>query len=255
MAEPRIASKEALKAYIVRRLGGEAVNIELTDPNLEDCIADSIDEYLPIAFSGVIERFIPITLMKGYNDYILPYDVFAVTAIHSVGMLGVGTTAPANLFSMNQFIAADLYKPGTAKIDLLGYELINEAIATMDIMFSQKLSFDFNSISKILHLFADATDMTVMLQVYKKLDIQGTAVSAGKYAEENIYNEKWIRNMCVAKSQKQWAQNFLKYGGSILPTGGVLNVEFLYNEAKDREKELMESLKDEYQLPIDFFIA
>jgi hypothetical protein len=255
MAGPRIASKDDLKAYILRQLGGEAVNIEMTALNLDDCIADSIDEYLPVAFSGVIERFIPITLLKGYNDYILPYDVYAVTMIHSVGMLGLGTTSPANLFSMNQFIAADLYKPGTAKIDLLGFELVNEAIQTMDIMFSKKISFDFNCISKILHLFASEEDQTVMLQVYKKLDLSGTAVSGGRYAEENIYNEKWVRNMCVAKSQKQWAQNLLKYGGTVLPNGGVLNAEFLYNEAKERVKELMEDLQNNYVLPTDFFIA
>lgn len=255
MAEPRIGSKSALKAYIIRKLGGDAVNIELTDDNLEDNIADSIDEYLPVAFSGVTERFVPITLLKGYQDYILPYDIWAVTYIHSVGMMGIGTTYPSNLFSMNQFIAADLYKPGTAKIDLLGYELVNEALQTMDLMFSQRISFDFNSISKVLHIFSSEQDQTVMLQVYKKMDLEGTAVSAGKYAEDNIYNEKWIRNMCVAKCQKQWAQNLLKYGGSVLPNGGVLNAEFLYNEAKEKEKELMESLMSDYQLPCDFYVA
>lgn len=259
MAEPKIYSRDQLKQYILEHLGAPVINIEITDSQLEHSIDDTLDDYLPRAYSGVIERYIPITLLEGINEYILPYDVFAVLGVHSVQTLGMGfSTTAQDPFSINQFIAADLYKPGTAKIDLIGYELINEMLETMNILFSKKISFDFNSISKILHIFAENTsEKQVMLQVYKKMDIQGTPVSAGasRYQEENIYNEKWIKRMSTARAQLQWGKNILKFQGSTLPNGGTLNGEFIYNEAKEQIMLLNEELTNEYQLPNDFFIG
>ena len=252
MSVPYVKSINELKQFILRHLGSPVVEIEITDDQLTDCITETIDEYLPVAYSGVVERHIPITLLPGYNEYILPYSVFVVTGIHSVDMQGIGNSVPSNLFSINNFIAADLYKPGTAKIDLIGYEAINEMISTMNLMFSRKISYDFNSISKVLHLFAENNGENIIIQCFKKLDIEGTPVSGGKYAEENIYNERWIRDMAVAKSQLQWGKNILKYSGSILPNGGTLNGDFIYNEAKEAIDKLMVRLQEEYTLPIDF---
>jgi len=255
MAQPLIYSVEQLKDYILRHLGAPVINIEIDDTQLDDAITDTLDEYLPVAYSGVVERFLPIQLIADTHDYILPYDVFAVLAVMGQNTLGMGATSSAQPFSMGQFIAADLYQPGTGKIDLAGYEMINQMLATTDLLFSQKTTFDFNSISKVLHINQIPAELQVMLHVYKKLDLTGTPTSGGRYAEENIYNELWIRKMAVAKAQFQWGRNITKYQGSTLPSGGNLNGEFIYNEAKDQIEKLSADLLDRYTLPNDFFLA
>lgn len=260
MAEPKIYTRTALKDYIIRQLGGDANNIELTDNNLEDAINDTLDDYLPRAYSGVIERYIPVQLLEGVQDYILPYPVFAVLSVNDAVGTMMGASMPANLFSINQFIAADLYRPGAAKIDLLGYEMINEMVSTLELIFTKKVTFDFNSISKKLHLFATpGIDTKVIIHTYQKLDLEGTiavsGVSGNRYHEENIYNERWIKRMCVAKAQLQWGKNLLKYTGSVLPNGGTLNGDFIYNEAKENIERYMQELHDEFELPCDFFIG
>jgi len=249
---PRIATKSLLKQYIIRQLGGEAVTVELTDDNLEDVIARTIEEYSVVAYSGVKERFIPVTLLPDVQDYTLPYETFAVLKVMSIDMRGIGNSVPSNMFSVNNFIAADLYKPGTAKIDLVGYELINEMIETMNLMFTKQISYDFNSITKDLHIFAPSTGENVMLHVYQKLD---TTDASGSNEIHNIYNEKWIKDMSCARAQYQWAMNWLKYQGSTLPNGGQLNMEFIYNEAKDKIEKLSQDLEDRYSLPCDFFMG
>ena len=268
MALPRISSKDALKSYILRQLGGDANNIELTDDNLEDSISDTLDDYLPRAYSGVIERYIPVQLLDGIQDYQLPYPVFAVIGVHDSTGTMMGTSMPANLFSMNQFIAADLYRPGAAKIDVMGYELINQMVSTLDLIFAKKLTFDYNSITKKLHLFATpAVDTKVIIHTYQKLDMESTPVTSTtydvsgnpiysvRYQEENIYNERWIKRMAVAKAQLQWGKNLQKYTGSILPNGGTLNGEFIYTEAKDMIEKCMTELHEEFELPTDFFVG
>lgn len=256
-ATPRISTKTDLKDYIVRQLGGDAVQIELSDDNLEDAIALAVEEYLPNAYSGVAHRFLTVDLLAGSQEYILPYSVFAVLRIHSQNMQGIGNSVPSNLFSVNNFIAADLYRPGTGKIDLITYESVNEMIETMELMFSRQLTFDFNSITKKLHIFSPVQDEKIALEVYMKIDdfITVDPTKPTRTQEENIYNERWIKKMAVAQAQMQWAKNHLKYQGSLLPNGGNLNMEFLYNEAKEQVEKYSEELMSTYTLPIDFYVG
>lgn len=257
MAEPRISSIGELKQYILRKLGYPAHQVEITDDQLNDAIDDTLDDFTEFAYAGVSERHIPVTLLTGVHQYILPYDVFAVLAVHDGTQMGIGNNVPSHLFSMNNFIAADLYRPGVAKIDLLGYETINQLTSTMNIIFNKKISFDFNSISKVLHIHADVpTDIPVVLQVYKKLDMEGTLASDGvtpRYQEENVYNDRWIKRMSTARAKFQWAMNLSKYSGSVLPNGGALNVDGIREMAQTEIETLTQELHDRYETPIDFF--
>lgn len=256
MASPKIYTVAQLKDYILKELGSPVVNVELTDEQLQLVIDDTIDDYLPRAYSGVQERYIPIKLIEGVNEYILPYSVFAVIEVATQQLAGIGQGLPSNLFSLNQFIAADLYRPGMAKIDLLGFEMINEMVASLEVIFSNRQTFDFNSISKILRIHARLPqDEPAILKVYQKLDLAGTPMNndQGRYAEENIYNERWIKRMCIAKAKKQWGWNLLKYAGTVLPNGGTLNAEKIYEEGKLEIDKYMDELHLEFELPIDFF--
>jgi len=257
MAEPKIYSRDGLKQYILRHLGAPVVNIEITDDQLSDAIDDTLDDFLPVAYSGVIERYIPVQIIPGINEYVLPYDVFAVLGVLGPNTVGMGSTMSAQPFSMGQFIAADLFQNNIGHINLTGYELINEMLATVELLFSQKLTFDYNSISKIIHLYQLPIEEKIILHVYKKLDLTSTPVSAGatRYHEENIFNEKWIKRMSIARAQLQWGKNLYKYQGSTLPNGGSLNAEFIYNEAKEQIEKLTESLSNDYALPNDFFLG
>lgn len=262
MAEPKIYSRSVLKQYMLKKLGAPVVNIEITDDQLDIAIDDTIEDYTQNAYAGVVERYIPTTLLEGVHDYILPYDIFAVLAVHSVSLLGIGTggqgAVASNMFSLNQFVAADLYKPGVAKIDMIGYEMINEMIETMNIVFSSRVSFDFNSVTKVLHVPSEnISDPKCILQVYRKLDLTRTSdpLSAGRYLEENIYDERWVKRMCTARAQAQWGRNLMKYSGSVLPNGGSLNAQWIYDEGKAEVERLTQELQDMYVLPIDFMVG
>jgi hypothetical protein len=252
---PYLQTKQNLKDYILRRLGFPVVNIELVDAMLDDRIDDTIEQYMQRAYSGVTERYVLLPLLANITSYTLPYDVFAILEIMGQGMLGITNSTPSNLFSLNQFIASDLYR-GAGKIDLLTYELTNQMLQSMEIIFTNKITFDFNCISKELNVFSiPVSDQMVMLHCYKKnvpkytTDVDGTDVE-----DTNIYSELWIRNMAYRQCQYQWASNLLKYSGSALPNGLQLAVPEILAEAKEGIAELKEELSN-YELPIDFMIG
>jgi len=255
---PKIQSVGGLKQYILRKLGYPAHQIEITDDQLQDAIDDTLDDYLQVAYSGVNEIYVPMTLLAGVQDYILPYNVFAVLSVNDADMSMIGANMPSNMFSLNQFIAADLYRPGVAKIDLIGYEMINQMTSTIDLIFGKKQTFDYNSVSKILHIHGNITGNTnVIIQLYQKLDLQTTLSNDGvSYEEEKIYDDKWIKRMATARAQLQWGKNIgLKYQGSVLPNGGTLNGQGIIDMANTDIEKLSEELKNVYTLPIDFFVG
>jgi len=256
--EPRIQTTNGLKQYILRKLGIFGHTVELTDENLEDAINDTVDDWLQYAYSGVNERYYPIQLVGGVQDYLLPYDVFSILACYDANMSSIGANLPSNLFSLNQFIAADLYRPGVAKIDLLGYVEIQMMTDSLDLVFGKKKTFDFNCVSKILHFHAQVPqDEKVILHCYRKLDLNQTPLSAGSTidAEDNIYNERWVKRMAEARAMMQWGVNIgLKYQGSILPNGGQMNGQGIITMADQKIKELEQELQ-RYELPTDFFIG
>lgn len=259
MATPNIKSLGELKQYILRKLGYPAHSIEITDEQLQDCIDDTFKDFTQTAYSGVLERYVPIQLIAGTQNYVLPYDVFAVLSVNDANMSMIGSNMPSNMFSINQFIAADLYRPGVAKIDIIGYEMINQMTSTLDMVFAKKMTFDYNSVSKILHLHgAVANDQKVIMQLYQKLDLTTTPTSAGstRYEEENIYDEKWFQRMCTARAKLQWGINIgLKYQGSTLPNGGVINGQGIIEMAEREIEKLELELADTYTLPVDFYIG
>lgn len=257
MATPKIKSLGELKQYILRKLGYPVHSIEITDDQLQDAIDDTLEDYTQFAYSGVIERYFPLALLKGVQDYVMPYSTFGILTVNDANMSMIGANMPSNMFSLNQFIAADLYRPGVAKIDLAGYEMINQMTSSIDLIFGKKQTFDFNSISKILHLHATpALDDKVIVQAYLKLDLQGTPVSGGGYEEEKIYDDKWVKRMATARAKLQWGNNIgLKYQGSILPNGGTLNGQGIIDQATAEIEVLTTELHDVYELPIDFFVG
>lgn len=254
MAGPIIKSRAELKAYMLRKLGSPVVNVEVTDEQLDDAVNDTLDDYLTRAYSGVEERYLLAQVKAGQQEYTLPYEVQAVLAVHDTSS-DLFNTSHNDLFSLNQFIAADIFKPGVTKVDILTFELTNELISTMQVVFSQKQTFDFNCISKKLFLFATPkADQNVILHVYRRVEPTADPTDASKELT-NVYDVKWIKRMAVERARYQWGVNLMKYAGTVLPNGMQLNPDGIKQTAEAEMEKLMTELHDEWELPVDFFIG
>ena len=249
---PRIKCKEDLKAFILRNLGSPVIEIEITQDQLDDQIDNTLELYFQRCYAGVAERYLPLDVLINQQTYVLDYDIFAVVEVHSMELGGIANNAPSSLFSLNQFVAADLYR-GSGKIDLLTYEMVNQMLATLDLEFSQKITYDFNVITKELYLFQPPTvNQVVLLRSYIKM-----APVQDEFGNEitNIYNELIIRKLATEYSRRQWAHNLIKYGGSVLPNGLQLNANDILQEANTNIQQLELDLHEQYELPIDFYCA
>jgi hypothetical protein len=202
-----------------------------------------------------------LIVLTGVQSYTLHYDVFAILEVIGQGMLGISNGNPSGTFSLNQYVASDLYR-GTGRIDLMSYELTNQMLSTIELLFTNSITFDFNCISKELVLFETPQfDQQVMVHCYRKLTPQQVAnplaFVAGQPAmleHTNIYNELWIRSMATEKARWQWAWNLSKYAGSQLPNGLNIDVPAMISAATENIAKWEEKL-EEYELPIDMMIG
>ena len=249
---PYIKTKQDLKAYIWRKLGGEAVNIELTDNNLNDAIDDTLELYMKYAYDGMLERYIPLNLVQGTQTYKLAYETFAVIGVMTSGLDGgIIGGVPTNMFSLNQYVASDLFRGG--KIDLLTYEMVNNMLSTIDLVFSKKVSFEFNSISRVLNLFeVPSINETALLHVYMR-NVPTYDESGNE--STNMVSDLWVRKMAVEQARYQWATNLCKYEGSTLPGGVTIASATILNEAKENIEKLTLELHDSMELPCNMFVG
>lgn len=265
---PTIYNKAELKKYIFRRLGSPVINIELTEDQLEDVINETIEKFVTVAYSGTSEKIIPVQFLSGVQKYLLPYNVFAVLSLNSSNFATGGASAIQNPFHINNYIASDLYM-GSGRINLLMYQQTSEFLNTMNLIMGSRMTFDFNCWSKELTVFETIVgNMNVFLQIYEKIVI-GEQLRTNPFYNpndpqsspeimvetSNIYDQKWVKSMCVEKARHQWSVNMMKYSGSVLPNGGTLNVDGIMTMANENITKLEEELNSEYTLPPDFFIG
>lgn len=268
---PKIYSKTKLKEYIFRKLGHPVVNIEITEDQLDDVIAEVLDTFIPRAYSGTYESYIPLTIQPAIQSIQLPFDVFAVLDVASSSIGGIGTSGASpsvNPFHINQFIAADL-NTGTGKVDMISYEMTFQMIATMNLLMGKRIMFEFNTHSRFLNLHDTITSPTsVFLKVFRRLIPKESLQLNPNYnpadplspqhilvEETNIYDNIWVRNMSVEKARLQWSVNMMKYEGSVLPNGGSINVSGIRDMAEHKIETLMNELYNEWELPADFMIG
>lgn len=258
---PVFETRKQLKDYILRNLGYPVVNIELDDTQLEDIINTTLAEFIPFADDGTEKAYKVLELECGKLTYDLPYNVLSVLGLYQSNYLDY-SPAPSDLFSINQYMANDMMLGGLGKIDILSLELVQEQISTLGVVFGKRIEYDYNAISKKLYLTSDPrtnlyyNDLSggnpkfVFMEYYKSIDYD-----TNPEVKSNLYDVKWVQQYATALARYQWGINMMKYEGSVLPNGMVVNSSAIIDMGQREMESLMEQLRDEWQEPVDFFIG
>lgn len=251
MAQAKVKSKSELGDYVLRRLGQPVVQVEITPEQLNDCIDETIEMFIEVAHSGTQGRVYALPAITGQQIYQMPYECVAVLQVWDYKEIGSTSTLgdTSNLFSIRNILARDFVKGEILRADLLTIELVNQFISTMNVIFSEYPTWDYNTFTKQLYLYeAPKADQTFGLLVYEQID-QDLPEHA------NIFDQRWVKKYSVECARYQWAMNLSKYSGSVLPGGLQLDVPAMVTEANQNKEKLEEELRDKYELPPDFFIG
>jgi hypothetical protein len=243
---PVLASAADLKAYIRRQLSHSYIKVEVEDAQYTDIIDDTIYRFRERATDGYTEKYLILSVTAGSQEFDLK-TTFLGDEVASILEARDATNLFPSMFSTD-YIAMSSYMQSTSSfgLGLLDIEIIRQHLQNLEYMLKVMPSYTFNPLTKKLRFHEKfKADKNLLLQTYCYL----SATEAG------LYNQTWIKRMCVAKARYQWAMNAMKYNGSVLPNGLVFNVDGILNEAKEEMQKCEEQLENEYTEPLDFFVG
>ncbi len=235
--QPYVTSKEKLIEYIQDELGYPIVRVEVTEKQYNNNINKAIEEFVEVAEGGVQMRFATLTTTAGTFDYALNWDVHAIIQVYNDANAGWIAVFPDKA-------VADLYGSKVLPSgDLISVEFTRNYLSTLEHLFDTNPRFDFNSVTKKLHLFEDPGNDTFAYAYYQKMDSS---------SESNIYDNIWIKDFSVALCRLQWGRNLMKYAGTPLPGNVQQNGMEIISEAKEDIERLRSDLDEKYSLPAGF---
>ena len=237
----RFNTKEELGAYILRQLGDGVIDQEVTDQHVEDAIDDALDYYIEKSGIGALNEQILLFNTDGTTNTIeLPYNVESV--------LSIMTPVNQSTFFTQQYYQDNMYylreNVGSMRFDMTSYYLFNQYIDTMNILFTKKYNFKYNSTNRMLTLYPKPVG-TVALVYYEH---------NSRYAPELLSNT-WIKRFATELLRRVWGTILAKYSGKIVTGGVEIDGASILSLANEEIEKLKTEFETTYNEPVDFLLA
>ena len=243
-----IQDRDALKRYILVKLGAPLLTVELTDEQLEVCINDATELYTK--YANIDQDYIILNLTNYVTNvgYTLPDNV---TGVFALDRDGSGNDF-GNLYAIDNsllYSVMNYMTPLPRMFSFVTFELVKQYMDMVDIYAGKGFDFNFNDRTKILKLIPDpnlawatsASSMSVLVGVYLVRP------------ETQIYGEHWVKNMAVAQAKILLGTIRKKFSTVQLIGGGTVDASIGDEGIKERD-ELVANLQST-EAPVISFIV
>lgn len=247
---PRVKSKQTLEDYILRALGAPVLKINADAAQIEDRIDDALEMFWQYHADGVRRTFFKHQVVQG--------DIDAGGITLPKGIMSVLRVMPVNgqdILSVNnlQYV---MYITDIMDIRRFNGEGLSTYANTMSYLntiadlFGYEKVIEFNLHDHFLEMQTDWTKVKVgdwmLVECYVIID-------PTQY--NDVWNNYWLKQYCVALVKKQWGWNLWKYLNNTLPGGVQINGEGIYNEGKADAAALEDRLRNEFEDPVDMMVG
>lgn len=248
------SNRQELKDYCLRELGGGAIDINVTNEQVEDRVDEALNFFYEFHFEGVEKKYLAIKVQQADIDNKFfnlsnanTANIGTITGVTRIFTLSSQTInsdgSSFNMFDLSyQLRLNELYDFTSA--DYVYYELAQQHIRTLEMLFVGEIPIRYNKYSNILYC-----DMNWALKVRV-----GSFVVAEVYTimpENNtlFWNDVWLKQYVIALIKKQWGNNLKKFKGTVLPGGLVVDGQGMYDEATAEIDALKIKVRETYEMP------
>jgi len=257
----RIRTLPQFRDYIKLNVGMPILNLEMTDPQIDQIIEDTVDIFCRYMYDeGAYMDYAIIRIPAGTNE--LPmgevYDMKSGTYLSNIqdvydfnlsfGAGGINTMfSPTNILLHDQYVNKGNYPGGTGSSPNVGLTM---ADYTISMTYLEEISNTFGK-----HYTVNWLPASEILQIVPtpNKDLVGVLMFYRREQTEYLYNHVHVKKLAIAKVKKLWSLILGKYN-PVMPDGSTINYDNIYNQGKEEETEVMEAIRSESS-PIDFFIA
>ena len=259
-------SKTTFKDYCLRSLGFGAIDINVTDDQVDDRIDEAIQYFSHYHFDNYQKMYLKykitaddITRAKsnatttatdeadssvtasfeeGKNYIPMPSTVLTVSNIFAFD-----NAATNNMFDIKyQMRLNDLYD--FSSTSMIHYEMTMQHLDYLSHLLVGEVPIRFSEHQRRLYLDMDwdgdvSENDYLIIECYRKIDPD---------VSTDVYNNMYLKRYATALIKKQWGANLSKFQNVQLLGGVTMNGEQIYQQAVE-EQEKIEQFIDNHQYP------
>ena len=251
MAAPN--SRDTLIDYCKRRLGDPVIEINIDDEQVEDRIDEALQYYQEYHTDATVRTYLQhlVTATDVTNKYI-PISTNTLF-VSKVFPLSRTFGDNMNFFDIKyQMMLNDIADLQNFAGDLGYYEQLNQYLSMLDMKLNGHPQVTFSRHQDRLYLHGDFETQDIKEGEYLVAEVYNI-VDADSHT--SIYNDMWLKEYSTALIKQQWGANLIKFEGVMLPGGVTFNGRQIYDDATQEIQQLRERIRDEHDLPPDFFVG
>ena len=251
MAAPN--SRDTLIDYCKRRLGDPVIEINVDDEQVEDRIDEALQYYQEYHTDATVRTYLQhlVTATDVTNKYI-PISTNTLF-VSKVFPLSRTFGDNMNFFDIKyQMMLNDIADLQNFAGDMAYYEQLNQYLSMLDMKLNGHPQVTFSRHQDRLYLHGDFETQDIKEGEYLVAEVYNI-VDADNHT--SIYNDMWLKEYSTALIKQQWGANLIKFEGVMLPGGVTFNGRQLYDDATQEIQQLRERIRDEHDLPPDFFVG
>lgn len=250
---PNYDHREKLKDSITKRLGAGAVEVEITDDQLELAIDLAVENYRAWSSASKEEAFLHMKLYPSESSYVLPTEVEIVRRIYRRGngvVQGASSTVdPFSLAYSNAYLLSAVRgSTGGGLLTKYLYDSFDETVAKL---FGREIIFQWNSVNKKLIIDRDIRgEEEVLLHVYQNTP------------EPMLFQQQmsypWIRDWALSEAMIMLGRNRSKFATLPGPQGTFsMDGDTLRQEGLALQEKLEQQLRNykDGSTPLGFIIG
>ena len=137
------------------------------------------------------------------------------------------------------------------QVSMVDVHLARQYMQDIRKTFQKETTYDFNTITKRLHLFeVPEYSKVIVLHVYRSLDEEDNTLEFG-----NIYGHPWIKEYCYALAMIQIGENLAMYGDTPLPNNMKVNYQVFLDRGDKLKEKLDVDLIEKYSAPFTLIMG
>jgi len=253
MAKP--TTRQELIDYCLRKLGSPVLEINVDDDQIEDKVDDCLQYYEEFHDDASYRTYLKhqITQTDKDNEYItVGTDVLYVTKVFPINP----TFSTVNMFDIRyQMMLNSLGDFMNFAGGMSYYYQMQQYLEFLDNLLAGQPRVNFSRNENRIRIFGEWEDSVLNNLEVDDYIIFEAHVAIDPEQHSEIYNDRFVKDYTTQLIKQQWGTNMMKFEGMQLPGGVQLNGRQYYEEATARMRELEEQMRNEYELPADFFMG
>ena len=251
MATPN--SRATLIDYCKRRLGEPVIEVNVDEDQLEDRVDESLQYYQEYHSDATTRTYLKhlVTATDVTNEYIpISSDIIFISKMFP---LTSSFNTSRNFFDIKyQMMLNDIADLMNFAGDLAYYEQMQQYLSLLDMKLNGHPQVQFSRRQNRLYIFGDFVDKDIKAGDYIVAEVY-TIIDPTTHT--SVFNDMFVKEYTTALIKQQWGMNLIKFEGMQLPGGVILNGRQIYDDATGEIEALRQRVRDEHELPPDFFVG